>query len=112
MKTAIRTSTINIDTIVPDGVQWVNATIQRVEVDDNDKIVSLSPRDKQLHRRIDEVAFETIKIYDMVLGKEIDISVAGVGTAIEALLVRWMLEDNPTATYDETTKRVVLDGTR
>lgn len=108
---AIRTATINIDTIVPDSYQWVNADIQLLELDENKAIKSISNRSQQLHRRIDEVATEIISVYDPVTRVTSNISVAGIGTAITQIMIKWMLEDNPNSYFDPETGRVILDGT-
>lgn len=109
MRNAIRTSNINIDSVVPDGTRWVNAEIQRLEIDDNDNVISISPKNLQLHRKIDKVATETVVCHDPVLGENITISVAGLGTAITSLMVKWMLEDNSNAIYDKSSGRVIIN---
>ena len=110
MKKAIRTATINIDTIVPNSFRWVNATIQTVEIDDAGEITSISPNSMQLYRRIDKVATEFVTITDPVTGEEHKLSVAGIGLTIEAIMVQWMLEDNPDAYLDEESGRIILNG--
>lgn len=109
MKKAIRTSTINIDTIDPDGLQWVNALVQSVELDANGNILCISPRVKQLHRRIDLVATEMVSVTDPVTKVTTTLSVAGIGTAITMIIIKWMLQDNPGSYFDPETKMVVLD---
>ena len=109
MKIAIRTSNINIDTTVPDSLQWINAVVQRLEIDADNNIESISPRELQLHRRVDKVVTDTVSVFDPVTGVTNNISVAGVGKAIELLMVKWMLEDNPTAYFDPETGRVILE---
>lgn len=110
MKKAIRTSSINIDTIVPGGVQWINADVQRLEIDDSNNITSLSPRQSKLHRRIDEVALETVTITDPITGETSKISVAEIGIAIEAIITKWLVEDNKGYYYDKKSGRVILDA--
>lgn len=110
MINAIRTSTINIDTIVPDSWQWVNASIQRLEVTEDGKISSVSPREQQLHRRIDKVASEVVTFKDPVTQKGVVLSIAGIGVAITTIMVKWMLEDNPGSRYDPVSGRVILDA--
>lgn len=95
MKTAIRTSNIEIDTTVPDSVQWINANIQYLDVSDDGSIKSISGRMGQLHRRVDLVAAQGTTIVDPVTGMNITISAAGVATAIKQFMINWMLEDNP-----------------
>ena len=112
MKTAIRSSTINIDTIEPNGFEWINTLIQRLEIDDSDNVVSISPKDKQMHRRVDEVISETVLITDPVTGQSCDISVAGTAVAIREFIVKWMLEDYPEAYFDEVTGRVFIDASQ
>ena len=108
---AIRTATINIDTIVPDSYQWLNADIQLVELNEDKEIASISPRVQQLHRRIDKVATEIVSVYDPVTRVTNNISVAGIVTAITLIMIKWMLEDNPGSYYEEETGRVILEGT-
>ena len=108
MKRAIRTSIIEIDSTEPDGVQWASASIQTVEVDEANKVISVSGKRDTLARRIDLVATEIVSVYDPVTGITNDISVAGVGKAIELLMVKWMLEDNPEAYFDPEMNRVVI----
>ena len=105
MKRAIRTSIIEIDSTEPDGVQWATASIQTVEVDEANKVISVSGKRDTLARRI---ATEIVSVYDPVTGVTNDISVAGVGKAIELLIVKWMLEDNPEAYFDPEMNRVVI----
>ncbi len=108
MKRAIRTSIIEIDSTEPDGIQWVSANIQTIEVDEDNKVTSISGKRDTLARRIDLVATEIVSVYDPVTDTTSNISVAGVGKAIELLMVKWMIEDNEQAYFDAEIDRVVI----
>lgn len=107
---AIRTEIIEIDLIDPDGYQWVTASIQKLTLDDDKNVISIGSKDDKLYRRIDKVATEMIVFNDPVTGKEITMSVAGLGIAIRNIMVDWMIEDNPNASLDKNTGLVLLDG--
>ncbi len=108
MKTIIRTGSIEIDAQKVDGIQWVSAKIQKLLINDEGRVLSESGREFRLHRRIDQVALEMTTVVDPVTGKEVTVSVAGVGTLIKAAMTRWMLEDHG-AKYDPVLDVVVLD---
>lgn len=109
MRSAIRTEVIEIDLIEPDGIQWVTASIQKVQLDADDKVTSIVSKDGKMYRRVDKVIFEQIKFTDPVTQQEITMSVAGLGVAIKSAMVAWMLEDNPNAHYEAETDLVILD---
>lgn len=109
MRKGIRTGKLEIDTLKPGGVQWVSSEIQNLELGDDDKVVSIGFKDRKLHRRIDEVAFELHEAYDPVTGQLITASTAGIGNLIKMAMVSWMLEDFKDAVYDETLDTVVIE---
>jgi hypothetical protein len=109
MKTAIRTSKIEIDTAVLHGPQWINATLQTLELDADNNVTSTRVRDRKLYRKVDLVATETVTITDPVTQQQVTISVAGIGVAIKAKMIGWMMEDNA-STYNEDADLVVLNG--
>jgi hypothetical protein len=109
MRTAIRVGSIEIDTIKRHGNKWISASIQHLEVSDtDDTIISESARADRVYRRVDKVALETVDITDPVTGQAITISVAGIGEAVKAAMIKWMLEDN-TAHYDPDDDLVIID---
>lgn len=111
MKTAIRIDKIEIDVVIPNGVQWVNVTTQRVELGVDNKVTSISPREGQTHRRVDRVALEMIEVVDPVTGLTVNVSVAGLGLAIKGVIKKWLVEDNPNTYLDLDSGLVVLNGT-
>ena len=110
MKLAIRASKIEIDTLQASGTKWVSAILQTLELDENNVVSSVRARDKKLYRKVSDVALETVTFVDPVTGVETTISVAGIGEAIKAIMVKWMMEDH-NATYDPTIDLVVLNDT-
>ena len=110
MRQALRTGRLEIDLVKPGGVQWVAASLQRLELSASGDIVALYDRDAKLHRRIDRVALEQVSFTDPLTGLSGLVSVAGVGELIKALMVKWMIEDNPSAFYDGLADLVILDG--
>lgn len=108
MKKVIRTGIIEIDTLKRASHKWVSAKVQHLEVADDGTILSESPRMSRMVRRVDEVALETVEISDPVTGQTYNISVAGLGIAIEKVMANWLLEDHQ-AHYDATLDSVVLD---
>jgi len=107
---AIRVGRIEIDTLKPNAPQWITSTIQTLEVDDNDEIISQLYKDAQLIRRVSEVTTQVVSITDPVTQQVVNLSVAGLGTAIKAVMINWMLEDNVGSAYDPGTDLVMLDG--
>lgn len=109
MRTAIRTEVIEIDLIEPDGIQWVTASIQKVQLDADNKIISVVAKDDKMYRRIDKVIFEQITFIDPITQQEITMTIAGLGVAIKTAMVAWMIENNPNAHYEAETDLVILD---
>lgn len=100
MKKALRTGKIEIDTQKINEAQWIVATIQSLDLDNDNKILSEDFRDGKIFKKVTDVALETVTITDPVTQQEITLSVAGLGTAIKAILIKWILEENPNSTYD------------
>lgn len=110
MKKAIRTGRIEIDSITPGGAQWVTAWVQTLELGDDNSIQSQIFRDGRLHRKVEDSLTDLITITDPVTGLSGQMSLAGLGMAVKAMMVKWMLEDNPTASYDAENDLVIVDG--
>jgi len=108
MLEALRTGVIEIDTAKINDAQWIVATIQKLNIDSSGTIVSEKIRDGKVFRKASDVALEVITFTDPVTKQEITMSVAGMATGIKALMVKWILEDNPTATYDKNLGMVIL----
>jgi len=111
IKDGLRTGKIEIDTQKIDDVQWIVATIQNVKIESSDgSLVSEHFRDGKIFRKVADVALETVTITDPVTGVTMTLSVAGMGTAIKAMMIKWILEDNPNSSYDNKLGMVVKNG--
>lgn len=107
MKQALRTGLIEIDTQKMNDAQWIVATIQNLELDDKDNVVSEKFRDGKVFRKVMDVALETVTFTDPVTQQQITMSVAGMGTAVKLMMIKWILEDNKGSTYDEKLGMVI-----
>lgn len=110
MKTAIRTDKIAIDLVVPDGIQWITSTMQKVKLNGDNTINAIAPREDMMHRKVQDVAFEMIEFTDPITGMTGHMSVAGIGTAIKSIFIKWMLEDNEGSYFDPESGMVIIDG--
>jgi hypothetical protein len=109
MKKAVRTGSIEIDLIAPGGTQWVVASIQALELNDLDEVTAILGKSSKIYRRVDKAALDMVEFTDPVTGVTTEISLVGIGTAIKAMMIKWMLEDMPNSSFDTDADRVFID---
>jgi len=107
MKEALRTGQIEIDTQKMGDEQWIAATIQNLELNSDGSVASEKMRDGKVYRKVSDVALEMITVTDPVTQQQLTMSVAGMGTAIKTLMIKWILEDNANTTYDANLGMVI-----
>lgn len=74
--------------------------VQRVEVDDDGKIIHTNDRVHNVYRRFSGVFMKEETIYDPILQKEVTVSGAGMSLMIGKFVDDWIAEDMG-GTFDE-----------
>jgi len=93
MRKQIRTQQVIIDMPKESDDIWIHLTLNELEKDADGNIINESPRNKFIHRSINDMITDVYTFYDPVLQKEIQISGIGVHSAIAEALCKWTLED-------------------
>ena len=89
----LRAVKVEIETPVIDGDNWVRATIQTVELDDNLNVVALRIADKNVFRRVNDVALEQHSFISPLTGELKTLPVADVAAAVKSIIINWMVND-------------------
>lgn len=110
-KITLRATRIVIDNARPGEPNWVSANIQKVEVDDDGKVISEEIAKRSIFRRIDRgMAIEEHTFVDPTSGKEMTLNVAQIAAAVRKAVINWELETFDSH-YDHETDSVVLNDT-
>lgn len=89
----LRAQQITLDLPTEDAEVWVRAVMQKVIKDGDYKTVQTIDRVGAVNRLFSEFAASSLTVVDPVQGKEITISGAGLGIAVEEFIKQWMLAD-------------------
>ena len=106
---SVRAEKITIDLPKPDSEAWVRIINQFLHLNDDGSVKSISGRESQLFRKMENVQTEVIQFQDPVTQQVTTASVAGIAAAIGALVTKWSLEDIEGARFDPVTQRVMID---
>lgn len=95
MRTRYRASQIVIDSPRTGGDVLINVSVQKIDIDDDGKIIHEYPRSEYIHRLASKIALNQVDITDPVNQNDITISIAGVHLAIEQYICNWLIEEHP-----------------
>jgi hypothetical protein len=93
MITAYRPQQIVIDVIMPDTPPMISLLVQRVELGDNGRIVSVSSRNERIYRNALSIMDEQIEFTDPVTGLSGQVSIAGMQKLLATWANQWVAED-------------------
>ena len=91
MKTQIRAQKISIDRPTPGSEPWVNIIIQRVELDDDYKVLNVVDRWDQVSERLDRMYMDVHEYNDPVTQEPGKVSVAGLADVITKVAIAMMI---------------------
>lgn len=92
MKVRLRTQQVYIDRPVPTSEDWLRVIIQRVEMDDDGNTLNLVDRWGQVNVKLSTIFGRVFDYIDPVPSQEGQISVAGTGSAITAIVTDLIIE--------------------
>lgn len=90
---AYRTQRLVIDLPTPYAEPWISCMLQHLSVDENDTILEINDRVKMLYKRMSDCATEGITFTDPVTQVEHTVTGAGIGSAITAMVCKWIIRD-------------------
>lgn len=104
----LRAQQIIIDAPRADAEPFIAIVVQRLVHDDSGAIVQTINREKMINRVLSKVATDLYAYVDPVTQSYVNISGAGLGSAITVAARQWILEEYSEAQLIDG--RVILDG--
>jgi hypothetical protein len=102
MSVAYRPQQITIDVIKPNTPPMISILIQRLELDENNEILSMCDQSDRVYRNGLKILTETIEFIDPVTGLSGTISIAGVQQILGILANKWTANDFDCETDNDT----------